>query len=158
MAALHIRMKPHLPRRASKLQDRSTEVFQHHRPCFAFVMARVCRSPRPEGFMNRRSSVFSDAFLYGRPGGLRKPGMRACVCFLAERGENRCLCSARHLFSVGMCRRCSLPVRLPRHNVRSNQVFPVRKASVSCTSRKDLFRIRFEFVEKAVPCATPEIE
>src|SRR5580704_9034228 len=33
MAALPIRTKPHLPERASKLQDISTEFFQGHRPC-----------------------------------------------------------------------------------------------------------------------------
>jgi|HubBroStandDraft_6_1064221.scaffolds.fasta_scaffold02714_4 hypothetical protein len=105
MAALPIRTKPHLPERASKLQDISTEFFQGHRPCFAFIMARS-EMPSPKGFMNRRSNAFSHVFLYGRPGRLRKPEMRACVRFLAKEGGNRCLCSARHLFLVGVYRRC----------------------------------------------------
>jgi hypothetical protein len=103
--AFPIRTKPHLPERASKLQDISTEFFQGHRPCFAFIMARS-EMPSPKGFMNRRSNAFSHVFLYGRPGRLRKPEMRACVRFLAKEGGNRCLCSARHLFLVGVYRRC----------------------------------------------------
>jgi hypothetical protein len=86
MAALPIRTKPHLPERASKLQDISTEFFQGHRPCFAFIMARS-EMPSPKGFMNRRSNAFSHVFLYGRPGRLRKPEMRACVRFLAKEGQ-----------------------------------------------------------------------
>jgi hypothetical protein len=48
-------------------------------------------------------------------------------------GENRCLCSARHLFLVGVDRRCCLTLTLPVPRTRNNQVLPVRRAGFSCS-------------------------
>src|SRR5580704_3369405 len=48
-------------------------------------------------------------------------------------GENRCLCSARHLFLVGVDRRCRLTLTLPVPCTRNNQVLPVRRAGFSCS-------------------------
>jgi hypothetical protein len=51
-------------------------------------------------------------------------------------------------------------VRLPGCGAHGNQVFPVRKASVSCRSRVDILilRIRFGLVEERVQRSTNERE
>lgn len=118
---------------------------------FCLHHGSVCRWHRPKGHESA-TECFSYVFLYGRPGRLRKPEIRACVLLGPERG-NRCLCSARHLLLVGYVGGVST-VSLPRPKARNNQVFPVRKANVSCRSRMETLTMRFGLVEKQVACST----